>query len=169
MRGAAHVVCPVVNGRGAGAECFREAEAHRTVTILGTIIFAEPRRHGEIAVARVIRADNGPKKTCPEMPMRIDEAGYAQHTGAINDLGAGRFQVVADRNDDAIAHMHVAIIEFGEVRVHCQHFRAADHELVAGWQRCWRGGHRARVRRGILRFCKSRKRAKSAQQSRARH
>ncbi len=62
-------------------------------------------------------------------------------------FGASTF--AADRDDGAVAHVHVADCEIAELRVHGQHVGAADDELAA--RRQFRGRALGRTHRRLLR------------------
>jgi hypothetical protein len=66
--------------------------------------------------------------------MRVDEAGRRDHRLADDDLGAGRFDSLADRDDGAVAHVDIAALDIAELVVHGQQIGAANEVFAAGRQ-----------------------------------
>ena len=77
--------------------------------------------------------------------MRLDQSRHADHAAAVDHLGAGRGHVGGNRDDRAVAHMHVAARQIADARVHRQHVGAAHDELAARGQRAGPGALRERT------------------------
>ena len=131
VRGAAHVVRPVVHGGDAGAERLGEAEPHAAIAVLRRVVRAEARGDGEISVARIVGAYDRPQHAGPQVPVRVDEAGHADHAAPVDDLGARRSDSASHRDDGAVAHMHVAARKLADRRIHGEHVGATHDELAA--------------------------------------
>jgi hypothetical protein len=72
--------------------------------------------------------------------VRIDEARHADHAAAIHDLDIRQLDPGSDRDDRAVAHVHVARSEIPDARVHGQHVRCTNDEFAARRQgRTWAG------------------------------
>jgi hypothetical protein len=60
----------------------------------------------------------------------VDETGHADHAAPLDRLGAGCREPRSDRDDRAVAHVHVAARKVAERRIHGEHVGAAHHELA---------------------------------------
>jgi hypothetical protein len=80
------------------------------------------------------------------MPVRVDEARHADGAAALDDLNIRQVDARADRDDRAVAYMHVAGFEISEARIHRQHGCAADDEFGTRRQRRGGAGGNARAR-----------------------
>ena len=155
----ADVMRPVVHRCAAGAQRLGGAEDDGAVAVLRRHELAQAVAHREIAELVDVGPDERPEQAGPEMPMGVDEARHADHAAAFDDLRLRRVDLRRDRDDRAVAHMHVAGREIVDLGVHGQHGGAADHELAARRQRCagaFCGPRRRRLREQSMRRSKQR-------------
>ena len=129
------------------------AEPHAAIAVFGRHEPAEPVADREISDRGNVGAHERPEQAGPQVPVRVDEARHADHAAAVDDLRLRRIDLGRDRDDRAVAHMHVAGREIGDLRVHGQHGGAADDELAARRQRRARALGGARGRRWARSSC----------------
>ena len=111
--GAARVVRPVVHRGDAGGERLGGAETDGAIAVLGLHQRSEAGGHREIAERGNVGADEEAEQGVPQVEMRIDEAGNADHAGAVDDLRGWRLDLLGDRDDGPVADMHVAAARSG--------------------------------------------------------
>ena len=63
------------------------------------------------------------------MPMRVDEAGHADHTLAVDHMRARRVHICRHRDNCAVAHVHIAARQVADRIIHRQNVRAAHHKF----------------------------------------
>ena len=115
VRGAADIVRPVVHGGDAGidrlcrAPCARRDSCRRAYTSC-------PSREvtGKYPTCGFSARTKRPQATGPQVPMRLDEPGHADHAATVDHFGARRRQARGHRDDRAVAHMHVAARNLAE-------------------------------------------------------
>ena len=78
------------------------------------------------------------------MPVGVDETGHADRALAVDDLRARRLNARRHRDDDAVAHVHVAACKIADLVIHREDVGAAHNEFAARGQR--RGRPRLRQR-----------------------
>ena len=110
MLGAAHVVRPVMHRGHARAEGFGDAEPDAAVAVLGHHELAQPIAHREVADRIDIGAHERTEERRPQVPVRVDDARHADHAVCV-DRSRPRIEPRPDRDDRAVAHMHVAARE----------------------------------------------------------
>jgi len=136
---APDIVRPIVHRRDTGAQRFGYAEHDAAVAVLRREELPQAVAHGEVTQRVDIGPDKGPKQTCPKVPVRVHEARHADHAAALHDLSIRQLDPWSDRDNRAVAHMHVTRFEIPEARVHGQDGSAADDEFAARRQRrAWR-------------------------------
>jgi hypothetical protein len=118
----------------AGGDRVDGGEADGAIIVFGLHQRTEAGRYREVAERRNVRTDERSERGGPHVEMRIDEAGHADHAGAIDDLSRWRFDLLGDRDNGAVADVHVAHSEVGHGRIHGEHGATADDELAARGQ-----------------------------------
>jgi hypothetical protein len=133
MRGAAHVVAPGMNVGGAGIDRLGCGEPGALEHVVRGHLRAEPRDGREIALLRLVTGETAIERV-PHVPVGLDEAGHDDHAVAV-DPQAAAGDVLADRDDVAVAHMDGPAGDVAERRVHGHHIGVGDGELTARRQR----------------------------------
>ena len=90
--------------------------------------------------------------------MGFDQARQHDHAAAVDDGGAGRLKILADRDNGTVRDMHVAIGDIARL-IHGHYVGVADDEGAAGRQRTGVSGCRSAARtarRGKSRECRRR-------------
>jgi hypothetical protein len=128
VRGAAHVVAPGMNVGGAGIDRLRRREPGPLEHVVRGHLRAEPGDGREIALLRLVAGEAAVERV-PHVPVGVDEAGHDDHAGAV-DPQAAAGDVLADRDDVAVAHMDRPAGDVAERRVHGHHIGVGDGELA---------------------------------------
>jgi len=63
--------------------------------------------------------------------VRLDEARQHDHPAAFYHLRTAGLNVAADRDDRALAHVHVCVGQVAHARIHGHHVGVADKDLAA--------------------------------------
>ncbi len=66
----------------------------------------------------------------PQVPVRVHETRQHDHVPRVDFKRAGRLKTGADRDDRAIAHMHVGAGQFPQRGVHGEHMATTDDEFL---------------------------------------
>src|SRR5262249_34493257 len=135
-----------------GAQALGESEPDAPIAVFGHEVEAEAVRHRKVAALGVVHADHRPAYAGPQMPVRIDEAGHADHVAGIDGGNRWGVDCFCRPDDGAVSDVHVTAREIADPGVQGKHGCATDYELAARGQRC-RGATRYRVPAASSRLC----------------
>ena len=127
--GAPDIVAPVVHEGDAGIDRLGGGEPRALVDVVRRAQFAEQQRGAEIAVVGLL-ARHAAEQRVPHVPVRLDQARQHDHAAAVDGPRARRVEVLSDRDDDAVAHVNVAILDVA-VLLHRHHIGFADDDVAA--------------------------------------
>ena len=74
----------------------------------------------------------------PHVPVRFDKAGQRDHVVGANYLSFRCGKILADGNNDAIAHVNVAAANLAKLGIHRENVRVLHDELATFRKFAWR-------------------------------
>ncbi len=129
VRLAAHVVAPRVHERHAGIDRLGGGEPRALEDVVRRHLLAEARDGREITLFRLVARETAIERV-PHVPVGLDQARHDDHAVAV-DLLPAALDVLADRDDLAVLHVHGAARDVAERGVHGHDVRVDDGELAA--------------------------------------
>ena len=129
-----------MNEGDAGVDRLRAREPCPTVHVAGLEFLPKRRCGAKIAELRLF-ARHAAQQRIPHMPVRLDQSGHQDHALALDRRRARRLDELADLDDDAVTHVHIAAREIRHAGLHGHHVGVADDDVVTRRQpsrRRWR-------------------------------